>query len=307
MIFYFYGENSFEIAEAVRKIKSQYTTKTGGDFDMDTFEMSERKLSDLLNSLAVVPMFVTSRLLIVRDLASHKLSKEKCEEILQAVSDTTNIVLIDREVDKRSAYFKKMSSLKTAKEFRQRTPAQLVGWLKKVIEQAGGNTDNRTISLLIDAVGNDQWQLNSEVQKLINYNSTITAESIEDLVVPNIDYSVFVMIDNIIRRNPKRAIEIYESLKTRSEPDQKILGAITYQYRVLVLAKDNEGKSNAWVKTTKTSPYAATKAQNIVKKLSMAQLKKAYGLIVEADFNIKIGKQESQDSLEGLIVNLSRI
>lgn len=307
MIFYFYGDNNYEIAEAIKQIKTQYIKKTGSNADMEIFDMTERTIGDLLNSLSVVPMFVTSRLIVVKELSSQKPSKEKCEQILESAADTTNIVIVDTNVDRRSVYFKTMSAIKNAKEFRKRTPAQLLTWLKKQVEQQEATADNRTLSLLIDRVGTDQWKLSSEVSKLANYNKNITVDSIDKLVVANLSYNAFAMVDNIVNKNAKKALEIYASLKLSAEADQKILGAIIYQYRILVLAKDNQNKTNSWVKQTKTSPYAATKAQRIVSNLDMQQLKKAYQLIVEADFKTKKGIVSSQDGLEQLILDLSRI
>ena len=77
MIFYFYGDNSYAKAQQITKIKSTYISKTGGSADMEVFDMSERTMSDLLNSLAVVPMFVSSRLIVVKNLSTLKLEKEK--------------------------------------------------------------------------------------------------------------------------------------------------------------------------------------------------------------------------------------
>ena len=115
-----------------------------------------------------------------------------------------------------------------------------------------------------------------------------------------------MMIDAVVRKDAKKASEIYENLVTQGEPDQKILGAITYQYRMLVLAKDNAGKGSDWQKELGVSPYAATKAQNIVKNIEMSKLKDAYQSIVGADMAIKTGELDSHHALRDLILKLSR-
>jgi DNA polymerase III delta subunit len=74
---------------------------------------------------------------------------------------------------------------------------------------------------------------------------------------------------------------------------------------MLVLAKDNLGKSSDWQKELGVSPYAATKAQNLIKNIEMDQLKKAYQYIVEADMAIKTGQLDSHDALRQLILQLA--
>ncbi len=305
MIFYFYGENSFAISQRIDDIKQQYVKKTGGSSDMETFDMSERNLSDLLNSLAVVPMFVSSRLIIVRDLSTQKLSADKLQELLDTIPSSTNIIITDSKVDKRSVYFKKLSKQKNSKNFALLMPVQLVGWVKQEIEKYHAKADNRTISLLIERVGSDQWQLLNEIKKLALYNPQITAESIDELVVPNLQQTAFMITDAIIRGEGRKAVKLYHNLSLLGEPDQKILGAIVYQYRVLVLAKDNQSSSNKWIKELGVSPYAATKAQNLVRNIKMDKLKTAYQLIVECDLSVKTGERDSRDAMEDLIYKLS--
>jgi len=307
MIFYFYGENSYAIKQRIDAIKAQYVSKMGGDGDMQSLDMTERPLSDLLNALGVMPMFVSSRLLIVRGLNSHKLQKDQVEKLLKSVSDSTTVIIVDDHPDKRSVYFKSLSKIKNAKSFMSLAPHLLVAWVKDRVEQLEGSIDNPTITLLIERVGADQWQLSQELQKLCAYDSTITKESIDELVVPNLQQTAFMMIDAIMQKNAKKAAELYDRLHTAGEADQMILGAIVYQYRVLVLAKDNEGKGSSWQKELGISPYAATKAQNLVRNSTMPQLKNAYQRIVNTDMSIKTGMQTSTDAMQQLIIDLIQV
>ena len=307
MIFYFYGDNSYAIKQRIDAIKAQYIAKTGGELDLETFDMSERPLSDLLNSLAVVPMFVSSRLLVVRELSSHKLAKDKIEALLAAVPNSTNVIIVDNSVDKRSVYFKTLSKIKNAKHFAPLAGQQLVNWVKSMAEQYGATIDNSAINVLVSRVGVDQWQLASEIQKLSAYNANITPESIDELVVPNLQQTAFMMTDAIMQGDAKRATKLYNNLARSGEADQKILGAIVYQYRVLVLAKDNEGKGSGWQKELEVSPYASAKAQNLVRNIDMSKLITAYQLIVDSDYSVKSGAVSSKDAMETLIIKLASL
>ncbi|MBA3678887.1 DNA polymerase III subunit delta [Candidatus Saccharibacteria bacterium] len=310
MIFYFYGENSYAISKQVAVIKNSYIKKTGGDADMEVFEMNERSLSDLLNALAVMPMFVSSRLLIVRELGTHKLQKDKLEALLASVSESTNVVFIDTNVDKRSVYYKMLSKLKNAKEFRLLSPHELLVWVKKLVDKttnSTGSIDNRTINVLIQRVGNDEWQLEQEIIKLCNYSPEITIASIDELVVPNLQQTAFMMTDAITRKDTKTALELYARLAIDGVADQMILGAIVYQYRVMVLAKDNEGQGTAaWQKELSISPYAASKAQNLVRNTDTSELKRVYQLIIESDYAVKSGQKVSSDAMQELIFVLAQ-
>jgi len=307
MIFYFYGENSFAIQQQLNALSEQYQKKTGGSLEIERFDMSSDPLSKLLNSLGVIPMFASSRLLIVRDFGLLKLEKAKLEQMLGMVSESTILVLIDSNPDKRSAVYKVLSSLKNAKKFDNLSQPQLVGWIQKLVANEGATIDNRTISVLIEKVGFDQWQLQNEIQKLVNYNQTITVDSIDKLVVPNVEYSVFVMTDALAKQQVGRAVDTYRSLVAQNEPDQKILGAIMYQYRVLALCKIHEGDTSGWAKQFGLAPYAVSKSQSIARTLTLDKIKAAYKAIIYADMTIKTGQSSSNAALEELLITLGKM
>lgn len=307
MIFYFYGENSFAIQQQLHALTEQYQKKTGGSLEIERFDMSSDPLSKLLNSLGVVPMFASSRLLIVRDFGLLKLEKAKLEQMLGMVSESTILVLIDSNPDKRSVVYKALSSLKNAKKFDNLSQPQLVGWIRKLVANEDATIDNRTISVLIEKVGFDQWQLQNEIQKLVNYNPTITIDSIDKLVVPNVEYSVFVMTDALAKQQVGRAVDTYRSLVAQNEPDQKILGAIMYQYRVLALCKIHEGDTSGWAKQFGLAPYAVSKSQSIARTLTLDKIKAAYKAIIYADMTIKTGQSSSNAALEELLITLGKM
>ena len=306
MIFYFYGTNDYAIKNQVDAIKAQYTKKTGGDLEMERLDMSERQIGDLLDALSVVPMFVSSRLLIVQNLSANKLAGEKIDEIVGGVPESTVLAIIDPKADKRSKAFKALSKLPKAKEFKSLSDGELLRWVRQQVAKLGGQIDARTASMLIARVGNDQWQLSQEIQKLALYNPEITPESIEQLVTPNFEQTIFELIDAVARRQTGRVLELYKRLSLDGVADQQILAMLNWQYRNLVLAKDNEGADRAWAREFGIAPFAASKATGLVRNLEMDDLKRAYHQIVQTDLAIKSGEVPSAVALEQLLVSLSQ-
>lgn len=306
MIFYFYGANDFALHSQVEAIRAQYTKKTGGDLEMEQLDMSEHQISDLLDSLSVVPMFVTSRLIVVRGLSANKVAAEKIDEIVEVTPDSTILVVVDSKPDKRSKVFKALSKLPKAKEFKSLSDGELQRWIRNRVSKAGGQIDARTASQLAMRVGNDQWQLNQEVQKLVLYNPEVTSESVELLVTPNFEQTIFELIDAVARHQTGRVLELYKRLSLDGVADQQILAMLNWQYRNLVLAKDNEGRDQTWAREFGIAPFAASKAAGMVRNLEMNDLKKAYHQIVQADLSIKSGEVPSALALEQLLVSLSQ-
>ncbi len=307
MIFFFYGDNSFAMRREIERIRTHYIAKSGGDSSFEVFDLNERSLDELIRSVAIAPLFATSRLIIVRGLAKNKLSPDLVEQLLDSVPDSTVMIIEEREIDRRGKVFKRLAKLpsKNVKQFNILSPPELWRWVMQDVKKQGGEISSDVARLLVDRVGTDQWQLEQEITKLINYDAHITVESIEQLVMPNSDQTIFMLIDTIVAQDSLAALKLYRQLIHGGVSDQQILAMLNWHYRNLALAYDNQGGSKAWIKEFKISPYAAQKAERQVYNIDLSELSRAYKYIVEADLAIKTGVKSSQSALEDLIYQLT--
>ncbi len=321
MVFFFYGDNSYEIAQAVSKIKNRYQEQTGGLLDVEVCDMSELPLGELLDALGTQPMFAGSRLMIIRNLGTNTTANQKIADILQLIPKSTVAILIDQEVDRRSTYFRTLSKLNNSKEFVPLDQAKMRNWIKREVERFGGTIDSLAIQKLYErvaheyrprdraamrAAGADQWQLTEEIKKLIGFNSNITTETIEELVVPNIEQTIFELVDAVTRGHSREALKIYQNISERGVSDQQILAMLNWQYRGIVLAKDNVG-SNDYISVFGLNPYTANKAATLGNAMNFEQLQQAYRLMVGADLSIKSGEKPSELAIEQLLYELAQV
>jgi len=325
MIFFFYGDNSYAIAQAVAQIRDQYARKTGGLLDVQSFDMTTTPLSELLDALATRPMFAGSRLLVVRSLGSNKTANTQIADIVQVIPDSTVAVLIDSEIDRRSSYFRTLTSGvagKNAREFLPLEPVKLRAWIKQTVESLGGEIEPLAVQKLYETVaheyrprdralmkraGADQWQLAEEIKKLIGFDPKITLETIADLVVPNIEQTIFELVDAVARGHSNDALQMYANLIEHGASDQQILAMLNWQYRNIVLARENVGVDSKWTQEFGLSPFVASKAATLGNTLSFEQLRAAYLLMLEADLSIKMGDKPSNLALEQLIYQMCQV
>lgn len=320
MTFFFYGDNSYETAQAVAKLQAQYVAKTGGALDVQSFDMSDANLRDVLNALAVQPMFASSRLVIVRGLGTNKDAGAQIGDILKLVPKSTVLVLVDNEVDKRNSYFKTLLREAKSSEFTPLAAAKMRDWITARVRAMGGEIDSITAQKLYERVahdprardrgalrraGADQWQLEQEIIKLVSYDPKITSKTIELLVVANVEQTIFALVEAVAGGQEKLALQIYQNLITHGVADQQILAMLNWQYRTIVLARENTGGNAGWMGEFGISPYVASKAAGLGNRLDYERLVQAYELIVGADFSIKTGAKPSGLALEELIYQLA--
>lgn len=305
MILFFYGDNTYAVRAKIDAIARRYEQTTGSSYSLDSFDMSERTLGDLLNAVAIQPLFESSRLIIVKELGSNKVAREQIEQIIDSIPETSNVIIWEREIDKRSSYFKKLAKLKKAQEFKMLDRPKLVRWIKQTSEDYGYLIEVGAINRLIELVGFDQWQLKNELIKLGNYNEHINTESVELLVTSSIEQTIFQLIDAIWSGNVQGAVRIYNTLLLQGSSDQQILAMFNWQLRNLVLAKESSGDYSRISREFGISPYVLRRSAQSARMISFAQLKQAYARLIETDFAIKSGRLNSKSALEGLIIELA--
>lgn len=305
MILFFYGANSFAARAKLGQLKSQYIAKAGNDFGLDQLDGERIKTQDLVQQLQAVPFLATSRLIIIENLGKNKVVAEEMLERLDEVPDSTIVVLYDPEVDKRGRYFKTLSKLPQAAEFKPLAPPQLMRWIEDEATKLGSSIERPAVQELLNRCGDDQWRLQGEITKLATHDSKITKAHVEELVEVSEEQNVFSFLDSVMAKDLKASLGGLERLQAMGQNEMYILTMLLWQLRQVLLAKlSGTTNSNELAKKASLSPYAAGKAIALARKVDEDTLKDMYTACVDCEYGIKTGKGMPEELLEGLVIRL---
>lgn len=305
MILFFYGANSFAARAKLGQLKAQYIAKSGNDFGLDQLDGERIKTQDLVQQLQAVPFLATSRLIIIENLGKNKVVAEEMLERLDEVPDSTIVVLYDPEVDKRGRYFKTLSKLSQAAEFKPLAPSQLMRWIEDEVTKLGASIDRPAVQELLNRCGDDQWRLQGEITKLATHDSKITKADVEELVEVSEEQNVFAFLDSVMAGDLRASLGGLERLQAMGQNEMYILTMLLWQLRQVLLAKlSGLTNSNELAKKASLSPYAAGKAITLARKVDEDTLKDMYTACVDCEYGIKTGKATPEELLEGLVIRL---
>jgi len=203
-----------------------------------------------------------------------------------------------------------------AQEFKLLSNIELAAWIKKEVETRGAMITNQAAQTLISLAGNDLWQINNEIDKLINYEAgqeaklltpsqvqktkTISEEAIKQLVKGKFDENIFALTDALSNRNRKLASELLGQQYEAGLSDGYLLSMITRQFRILLQVRqalDSRFSSRKIITALKLHPFVAQKSINQVRNFNLASLKSALNKLVEIDYLVKTGQAEAQTLL----------
>lgn len=305
MILFFYGANSFAARAKLGQIKDQYIAKNGNDFGLDQLDGERIKLQDLIQQFQAMPFLATSRLIIVENLGKNKQVAEDILDRLDEVPESTIVVLYDPEVDKRSKYFKALSKLPRAAEFKPLAPPQLARWIEDEAVRLGSSIDRPAVQELLSRCGDDQWRLAGEITKLATHGDKVTKADVEAMVEVSEEQNIFAFLDSVMAKDVRAALGGLERLQATGQNEMYILTMLLWQLRQVLLAKfSGTTNSGELAKRAGMSPYAAGKAITLARKIDEDVLKDMYSACVHCERDIKLGKAKPEELIEALVMRL---
>ena len=305
MTFFFYGDNVYALRQQLAKMSAEYLKRTGSDFGLQRIDGAAAKPQELAAVLQAAPFLATSRLVIVENAAANK--SAKVGALMATVPDTTVAVFVESQVDRRTTAYKDLGAADRVIEFKPLPPGQLVSWVVAEVKRLGGSIGRPAAQALVDLVGDDQWRLAEEANKLVNFSSDITVDAVKDLVIASVDQSIFDLVDAMTAGRVSVALAGYRTMLDRRESEIYILTMVQWQLRNLLWAvtAPNGITQAELAKAAGLSPFVAGKAIAARKHSTEAILVAAYILASEAEFDIKTGRIKAEAAVEQLIYNVA--
>ncbi len=283
-----------------------YRAKAGSDYGLERIDGSGVKLRELSGMLQATPFLASSRLVLIEGLAGNRTAGGGLTELLKSVSSTTVAVFIETEVDQRTAAFKALNGADKVVKFEPLAPARLLGWCHDLVKQLGGQADREALQELLALAGEDQWRLSQELNKLVNYDETVTVETVRRLVTPSVDQSVFELVEAMTAGRTDAALGAYRRLLAAQENELYLLTMVQWQLRNLLLAKVAPQLTQAELaKEAGMSPYVAGKMMAAQRRHDESVLRAAYRAAADCELDIKSGRLKPEAAVERLIYQVT--
>lgn len=315
MIYFLYGPDSFRSRKKLEEIIEEYkkTHKSGLSFyylnlGRDNFKEFEKRVN-------TTSLFSEKKLLVIENVNANKIFQEEfiglaSKSNIQKDNDIMLVFIEYQMVDTRKLFFKFLMSIAKTQEFRKLKGAELRYWVVEHLKAKKKTMDSNTLyEFLVFAASLDTWGVKNELDKLIHYSEgrKISVEDIKEILRPEINLTIFELLDAIGSKNKKRATFLFEQMLETGESEVYVLSMIAYALRNLIQAKSFEGQKihpSLLAKKLKIHPYVLRKSQINARHFSIEELKKIYQRLAEIDLKMKTGKVNPRLALEMFVTSI---
>lgn len=304
MIITLAGKNSFLLQRRLSELTSKFL-KDESDLSLQRIDATESTYEQILDAVASIPFLASNKMVVVRELSQNKQASENIEQLISSAYDTTHLILVEPNIDKRTSFYKIVKTKTNLEEYDDKNEQELAAWLVDEAKKLGGSLSRTNANYLIDRVGLNQGILFNEIDKLIISSLDVTKESIDSLTEKTPSSKIFDLLDATFAGNKQRAQDLYEQQRAQKVEPEAILALLTWQLNLLSLAKYGVGKTAEQIAAdAKLNPYPVQKAQSLASKISSEKLSEMIAQALEIDHKSKTISIDLDEALKAYIVSI---
>ena len=292
-----------------------FAEKNGKD-SIFSFNRENRDYGQIKQTIFSGGFFVTNKLILLYGipLDTEKSNAIKADEIEKLAEDIMNyplpsevlLICVSYKPDKRGRFYKRFDKLdkdnpsqKIIKSFAPLKDYELSKFVSQ--ESKDLNLDSKVIETLIHKVWNDQFRLESEIDKLRYrkkyYNDEITSKVVDEVCFGMIEEDIFQLLD-LALTDTKSAVQFIQWLQDDGLDWNAVNGSFARGLRNYLFVLDY---ADHWITDSKQianelkqNPWAI---MNITKKLKLLKEKRnliqnLFKSIVDIDYDIKSGNAQ---------------
>ena len=312
-IYFLYGKERFYQTEILRAIERKLITPDNRDFNLETFEAKTSSLQDWLGATQTLSFLGGTKLVIVRNLDQASLPAKEAEPLLDYLADPAPdicLVLTADQADRKKNIFKALTKIAGAVHLEAPSEGQLALWIKKRAQGLGYTLSGEAARLIVERIGQKPGILATELDKVLTYageNSNVTEKDVAKVVGAIRMENVFALTEALKEKNTEKALALLRNQLEHGEEPVKILGMVAWQLRTIWEVKSYQDKKIPAGKIAQemgAKPFMIEKAMRHTKNFSVAQLKRGFENLFQADRELKTTGKDPEGVLETLVLRL---
>ena len=302
-VYFYYGDEDYNIELELEKMSA----KLNPDFKSMNFQVLENpEYSNLITALRTPPMMFGDMLIVINS-EDYFLSNKNffddseladIEDALKNNPESLNIVFVvrlprneNKKLDSRRKLYKILSKF-NAKEFptfKTYKTDDIAAWIQTHAKSKGIKLQNDAVMLLIEQIGNNLREFNTELDKLklIAYpEKIVTKKMVEDICISNQD--LFNFTELIMRGEKDKALLEFKKLLDKKHP-LELLSAIQTMIRkwIIIKAKSSSCSTIELSKLTGQHEFVVKQTLTKLKNTKLADLVKLKENLFEVEYKIK--------------------
>lgn len=305
-VYLFYGEEDY-LKRMYRDKMKQAVLEDGDEMNYSYFEGKDTDALQLREIADTLPFFSDHRIVIVENSGWFK-SANEFADYLKQMPDTTVLVFVEKELDKRNKLYKYVNKNGLAVEMNAMTAKEMKTWIAVLLKQNQRQMRESTAEYFLEQVDNSMTNVQNELDKLIAYTEgreEITKEDVDAVCSVQITGRIFQMMDAVAGRKQAETLDLYHDLLLLRESPMSILYLLSRHFNILLQIKNMPEREEKSVIAKKAGipPFTVGKYQSQCRHFSKEKLQAMLDSCIETEYQFKRGNLSDQIGIELLLIS----
>jgi DNA polymerase-3 subunit delta len=215
----------------------------------DVFEGKDFSISGLIDALNTAPFFSERRVVYVRDsqlfATGRKDDTEAVSNEFPLFPDSTILVCVEANVDKRNRLYKKVAEMGRVVECKMPAESELIRWVNNIFKKKGKQIQPETVRLLLSTAPKNMGAIYAEADKIGDYageRTQITDEDVQAICTQSVEARIFDLVGALCNGQTEKALLQYQNMMRLKEqlPTALAMQALTMmarQFRMVLQCK----------------------------------------------------------------------
>lgn len=183
----------------------------------------------------------------------------------------------------------------------------LIRWIDMAARKHEVSIESDASNLLCMYSDYNLAKIATELEKLAGYvgqKGNITQQMIREMVVPEREYQIYELSENITKRNRSKTFEVLNNILERERSSVSLITMLYNQFRRLLnisLSSENDGTIASYLGV---KPYAVKMSRQQVKNFSPKSLRKIVSHLAKLEYDAKSGKINGDNAIVFAICNI---
>ena len=207
-VYLLFGDEPFLVNSYKKRLREAII----GDDTMNYnyFEGKGPDVKEIISLADTMPFFAERRLVLIDGSGFFKSSApEELVNYIPEIPESTCMVFVETEVDKRNKLYKKVKDNGYAAELKKQDADQLMRWAAGILSKDGKKITRQVMEYFMERTGDDMENIRMELEKLICYTmgrEVITKEDVEAVGTVHVTNRIFEMVTAIVAGNTRKAM-----------------------------------------------------------------------------------------------------
>ncbi|MGM0395458.1 MAG: DNA polymerase III subunit delta [Bacillota bacterium] len=321
-VYIFTGDETYLLDKAVEHTIQKFMTSDGRTLNLSYLDGKFSGLDELKASCETLPFMSERRVIVLRNpelLADRDSDSDELIGYIKRLGNHQLLIINDRDgkLKKNSKIYRYLNKIGSAVQFEKLRGKELTDWVKKQLAENNREMSFADMNYFIQQssyssrnITTTLYDLKNEIKKLSDYSGgkSIDRSTLERVLIKTLDKNIFDFLGAVGKKDPDRAMEIFNEIYLMNEPVPRILFMISRQFRLLlgyVVYREKGYGAGEIQEKLRIKPYEFGKISVQGNQMSQKRLREILEDILETDRKLKTSSSDQRLEMEMLIIRLT--